>query len=61
MQRFLKQSVSVLFVLFISMIKLNAQETTAEIQGTITNASVGLAGVTVTATHQPTGTKYVTT
>ncbi len=38
-----------------------SQETTAEIQGLVSdkNASV-LAGATVTAIHQPTGTKYVT-
>jgi len=61
MKRFLKQAVSVLLILLIAIIKVNAQETTAEIQGTITAGAAGLAGVTVTATHQPTGTKYVTT
>ena len=61
MKRFLKQAVSVLLILLIAIIKVNAQETTAEIQGTITAGAAGLAGVTVTATHQPTGTKYITT
>ncbi|MBK8087382.1 MAG: TonB-dependent receptor [Chitinophagaceae bacterium] len=39
-----------------------AQETTSEIQGTITDNSGGLLqGATVTATHTPTGTVYTTT
>lgn len=39
-----------------------AQETTAEIQGTITEKQGNpLVGATVTAIHQPTGTRYVTT
>ncbi|MCW3092711.1 MAG: TonB-dependent receptor plug [Ferruginibacter sp.] len=39
-----------------------AQETTSEIQGTITDNSSGpLTGATITALHQPTGTKYATT
>lgn len=39
-----------------------AQETTSEIQGTITdNSGVLLQGATVTATHTPTGTVYTTT
>jgi hypothetical protein len=39
---------------------VNAQETTSEIQGLVSDAKSGLAGVTVVATHQPTGTKYIT-
>jgi hypothetical protein len=38
----------------------SAQETTSEIQGLVSDAKSGLAGVTVVATHQPTGTKYIT-
>ena len=38
-----------------------AQETTADIQGFISDGSVGLAGATVVATHAPTGTLYTTT
>ena len=38
-----------------------AQETTSEIQGKVSDGKLGLAGVVVTAIHQPTGTKYVTT
>jgi hypothetical protein len=38
----------------------SAQETTSEIQGLVSDGKAGLAGVTVVATHQPTGTKYST-
>ncbi len=38
----------------------SAQETTSEIQGTVSDGKAGLAGVTIVATHQPTGTKYTT-
>ncbi len=41
---------------------LYAQETTSEIQGTVSDANTGaLAGATVVATHLPTGTRYTTT
>ncbi len=41
---------------------LQAQETTAEIQGIITEKNATpLIGATITAIHQPTGTKYTTT
>ena len=39
---------------------VNAQETTSEIQGLVSDAKSGLVGVTVVATHQPTGTRYIT-
>jgi len=61
MKSVLKQALSLLLVILISVIKVNAQETTAEIQGLITVGNAGVAGATVTAVHQPTGTKYVTT
>ncbi|MES2891843.1 MAG: carboxypeptidase regulatory-like domain-containing protein [Bacteroidota bacterium] len=39
-----------------------AQETTSEIQGTVSDAGqTPLAGATIVAIHQPTGTRYVTT
>jgi hypothetical protein len=38
----------------------SAQETTSEIQGLVSDGKAGLAGVTIVATHQPTGTKYST-
>lgn len=38
-----------------------AQETTADIQGSVTDGTNGLAGATVVATHTPTGTVYTTT
>ncbi len=38
-----------------------AQETTADIQGSVTDGTTGLAGATVVATHTPTGTVYTTT
>ena len=40
---------------------VQAQETTSEIQGTVTDGKAGVAGAVITAIHQPTGTKYVTT
>jgi len=39
---------------------VNAQETTSEIQGLVSDGKAGLPGVTVVAVHQPTGTKYGT-
>ena len=57
MKNVLKQAFALMLVILISIIKVNAQETTAEIQGTVSNGTAGLAGVSVTATHQPTGTK----
>jgi hypothetical protein len=39
---------------------VNAQETTSEIQGLVSDGKSGLSGVTIVATHQPTGTKYIT-
>ena len=61
MKNVLKQAFALMLVILISIIKVNAQETTAEIQGTVTTGTAGLAGVSVTAIHQPTGTKYATT
>ena len=41
---------------------LNAQETTADIQGIITEKNATpMIGATIIAIHQPTGTKYTTT
>jgi len=37
------------------------QETTSDIQGTVSDGKAGLAGATVTALHTPTGTRYTTT
>ncbi len=61
MKSVLKQALSVLLVILIAIIKVNAQETTSEIQGLITVGNAGVAGANITAIHQPTGTKYVTT
>ena len=38
-----------------------AQETTSEIQGTVSSSKEKLAGATITAVHTPTGTSYKTT
>lgn len=38
-----------------------AQETTSQILGTISDGNTGLSGATVTALHTPTGTRYTTT
>ena len=40
---------------------VSAQETTADIHGTITSGKGTLADAVITAIHQPTGSKYVTT
>lgn len=50
-----------LFLVFSAAETGIAQETTAEIQGFVSDGSVGLAGATVVATHTPTGTVYTTT
>ncbi len=61
MKSFFKQALCVALVVLVSFIKANAQETTAEIQGLISVGNAGIAGANITAIHQPTGTKYVTT
>lgn len=38
-----------------------AQETTSEIQGTVSDGKTGLSGATIVAVHIPTGTRYTTT
>lgn len=52
----------VLFMMLISVVRVAyAQETTAEIQGSVSvKDGASLSGATITAIHQPTGTKYVT-
>jgi len=54
---------SALFVVMLLMFSIVAksQETTAEISGTISDATGALPNVIVTAVHVPTGTKYMTT
>ncbi|MEO5563164.1 MAG: carboxypeptidase regulatory-like domain-containing protein, partial [Chitinophagaceae bacterium] len=49
-----------LFFLFATIVS-SAQETTSEIAGLVTGDEGPIAGATVTALHQPTGTKYSTT
>lgn len=61
MKSVLKLALSVLLIALVSVIKVNAQETTAEIQGLVVAGNAGLAGASVSALHTPTGTKYVTT
>ncbi len=56
----LKSMMLVIMAVLLSLFA-NAQETTAEIQGMISNNEGALPFVTVIATHQPTGTKYGTT
>ncbi|MEO6719078.1 MAG: carboxypeptidase-like regulatory domain-containing protein, partial [Ferruginibacter sp.] len=59
----MRRKLNLLTAIFILLSFLGeAQETTSEIQGTVSdNTAVPLAGATITALHQPTGTKYVTT
>ena len=51
-------SLGLLFTLGTSV---TAQETTSEIQGTVSSGKDKLAGATITALHTPTGTVYKTT
>lgn len=49
-------------LLLVTGFSVQAQETTAEIQGIVSEkGGSALTGATITATHVPTGTKYVTT
>ena len=57
----LRQCFFVIMVTLFSFFKVSAQETTSEIQGTISNLKQNLAGAAVTALHTPTGTLYKTT
>jgi outer membrane receptor for ferrienterochelin and colicin len=51
-----------LFCLLFAGISATAQETTADIQGVVTDKNGSpLSAATVTAVHQPTGTRYATT
>ena len=56
---FLTASLCLLAAFVTTIVK--AQETTSEIQGTVMDGKNGIAGAIITAIHQPTGTKYVTT
>ena len=47
-------------VMFAFSFVAKAQETTSEIQGNVLAGKEAIAGATVQATHQPTGTKYTT-
>ena len=47
-------------IIMISSLRASSQETTSEIQGLVSDGKAGLSGVTIVATHQPTGTKYTT-
>lgn len=57
----LKSTLFFLLLLFFSLTKALAQETTSEIQGVVTGENgQGLQGATITALHTPTGTKFTT-
>jgi len=55
-----KKLLSVLALLMFSF-SVFAQETTSDIQGTVTDGKNTVTGAIITAIHLPTGTKYVTT
>ena len=60
----MRKSLSLVFAFCFSMllgINVMAQETTSEIQGSVTDGKAGVSGAAITAIHLPTGTKYVTT
>lgn len=58
----MRSTLIVIFVICLFKITIYAQETTAEIQGFITDSkNNGLAGATITAIHLPTGSRYITT
>jgi len=59
----MRRKINLLTAIFVLLgFFIKAQETTSEIQGTVFDAGqTPLAGATITAIHQPTGTKYVTT
>lgn len=50
-----------IFLCLITGVSVRAQETTSEIVGSVTANQTPIAGATITAIHQPTGTQYVTT
>jgi hypothetical protein len=58
----LKMKLSILTVLLALLgFSAMAQETTSEIQGTVTDGNTALSNATIVAVHVPTGTKYSTT
>jgi len=61
MKNIFKQVFCLMMVILISIIKVAAQETTSEIQGTVTASQKILSGAAVTALHTPSGTLYKTT
>lgn len=61
MRRTMRSMFALLIVVCISVLTAKAQETTSDIQGTITSENGQLSGAVITALHLPSGTKYVTT
>ncbi|MDE3143342.1 MAG: TonB-dependent receptor, partial [Bacteroidota bacterium] len=57
----LSKKILTLFLAVCFTVTLMAQETTSEIQGVVSDGNNLVAGAVITATHNPTGTKYVTT
>ena len=60
----MRKSLLLVFALCCSMllgINAKAQETTSDIQGSVTDGKSGVSGAVVTAINLPSGTKYVTT
>lgn len=61
MKNIFKQTLFIVLLTLITIFKVNAQETTSEIQGTVSTLNQKLSGATITAIHTPSGTKYKTT
>ena len=58
----LKRIIPVITLLLAIPVLLDAQVTTSSLSGTVTGANnEPLVGATITATHQPSGSKYATT
>jgi outer membrane receptor for ferrienterochelin and colicin len=61
MNRFMRKQLLLTVLCVFASYLLFAQETTCQILGSVTDGKAGLAGATVVAVHNPSGTRYSTT